>query len=235
MKCSIDSSRCRGAEAAWTAYDRRLRVPAEHCGAEYEKPEAEGLPSPDRPRRPTRGRENCDTQVQERPLAVETISSYAHRAGDRIRLVLHLPELEYGGEEITVRFKSPHGAVTGTAKAVTATPGTLLETEVPTTSLQPGIWRLAVQPNRDAGFRRARARLLTSSTQPIALLVGAPPVANAPPKPTVAPTSRQRLAHHAGNALERALAPLPRERAEPVPSRSASSSTSHTALGLRQA
>ena len=45
---------------------------------------------------------------------METISSYARRVEDQVRVVLHLPELDCSGhDEIAVRFKGRHGTVVG--------------------------------------------------------------------------------------------------------------------------
>lgn len=152
----------------------------------------------------------------EGPLAVETISSYARRVEDQVRVVLHLPGLDYSGQdEIAVRFKGRHGTVVGEARATIAGPGTLLVTEVPARSLPPGIWRVAVRPTPEARFRRADARLMTSSSQPIALLGGpAPRGFIAPPQPVAPLSRRQRLAGHAGTLVDRGLAPMSRERAD---------------------
>lgn len=150
------------------------------------------------------------------PIDVETISSYARRVGDRVRVVLHLPDFDAGEEtELDVRLKSPHGTVVSRAQTSTSAAGTQLQVEFPGRRLRPGIWRLAARPAPGAPYRRVGARLLTSRTQPIALLVGgAPRTSIAPPTPKRALTRKQRLAHRAGNLMDRALAPIPAEKAD---------------------
>lgn len=155
------------------------------------------------------------TEQQAGPIAVETISSYARRIGDRVRVVLDLPELDVHGQaQVTLRLKSHHGAVVSEAEATPVGAGTRLEAEFPAKRLRPGVWRLAARPGSEAAFRGVGARLLTSRTQPIALLVGpAPRGSIAPPKPQSSPTRKQRLARRAGSLVDRALAPLPPEKA----------------------
>lgn len=169
------------------------------------------------PASPDPGRPTLTTQHQPAgPIAVETISSYARRVGDRVRVVLDLPDLDTREQtEMEVRLKSPHGTAVSRGRTSTSAAGTRLEVEFPGRRLRPGIWRLAARPAPDAPYRRLGARLLTSRTQPIALLVGGAPRGSIdPPTPRRTLTRKQRLAHRAGTLVDQALSPFPAEKAD---------------------
>lgn len=145
---------------------------------------------------------------------VEAIASYAHRAKGTVRLVLQLPGAEpTDGANATVRLAGQRGTVRAKATVTATDPGVRVEATVPAKELPPDIWRIAVRLDPEGPFLRVQARLLTSRTQPIALLPG--PV---PPRQIDAPRARtqtgsSRLVQRAGRVVDLVLKRLPEERA----------------------
>lgn len=114
-------------------------------------------------------------------LAVEVISSFAHRRRDDIHLVLHLPGLgPVPSSTVPVRFSDGRRRLRVPAEARAAEPGTTLELSVPAKVLGHGVWRLAVRPDSAGRFAPVEARLLTSRRQPIALIPGPAPATRLP-------------------------------------------------------
>lgn len=145
-----------------------------------------------RDRRPTA--EPQPTRSTRRPqmppeprLEVQAESSYARRSGDDLRLVLHLPDRgPVTGEHATLGFSSRKGRRQAQAAAEVRASGTgvLLEARVPRRDLPPAVWRLTVSSGGDGPATRLKTRLLTSDTQPVALLPGpVPRTRMAPPAP----------------------------------------------------
>jgi len=121
-------------------------------------------------------------------LPVEIVSSFAHRRGEDIRVVLHLPALgPVSSSTVPVRFSDGKRRVGRPAEARAAEPGTILELSVPAKVFGRGLWRLAVRADGPGGFVPVEARLMTGRRQPIALLPGPAPTTRLP-EPTPGPT-----------------------------------------------
>lgn len=148
---------------------------------------------------------------------VETIASYARRAGNGVRLVLHLPDVQGGeGAEAQIRLTSGRGSVRANATVTAAIPGVHIETTIPAKRLPPSVWRIAVRLDSEGPFRRVQARLLTSRTQPIALLPGPAPKTLMDPPPVKTRKTRKarpRVMRGAARMVDQALGVLPAERA----------------------
>lgn len=145
---------------------------------------------------------------------VETIASYARRSESGVRLVLHLPDVQ-STETATaqVRLKSGRGSVRANATVRPALPGVHIEADIPAKRLPPSVWRIAVRLDSEGPFRRVQARLLTSRTQPIALLPGPTPKTLMDPPPARTPKAHPRVLRSAGRVVDHALGVLPAERA----------------------
>jgi hypothetical protein len=126
--------------------------------------------------------------------SVEVISSLAHRQGDQIRLVLHLPEAAaQPAAPVEVRLRAGKRKFIEPATARPATPGVILEATIPASRLGRGIWSLAFRPAPGAPFEPIEARLLTAVRQPISLIPGPVPKTRLPePSPTVRTPTRSR-------------------------------------------
>jgi hypothetical protein len=126
--------------------------------------------------------------------SVEVISSLAHRQGDQIRLVLHLPEAAAPpAAPVEVRLRAGKRKFIEPATARPATPGVILEATIPASRLGRGIWSLAFRPAPGAPFEPIEARLLTGARQPLSLIPGPVPKTRLPePSPTVRTPTRSR-------------------------------------------
>jgi hypothetical protein len=124
--------------------------------------------------------------------SVEVISSLAHRQGDQIRLVLHLPEAATpAAASVEVRLRAGKRRVIEPATVRAAAPGVVLEATIPAGRLARGIWSLAFRPAPDAPFEPIEARLLTGARQPISLIPGPVPKTRLPePSPAVRAPAR---------------------------------------------
>jgi hypothetical protein len=126
--------------------------------------------------------------------SVEVISSLAHRQGDQIRLVLHLPEAAAPpAASVEVRLKAGKRRLIEPATVRPATPGVILEATIPAQRLARGIWSLAFRPAPGAPFEPIEARLLTGPRQPISLIPGPVPKTRLPePRPAARPPAHSR-------------------------------------------
>jgi hypothetical protein len=157
---------------------------------------------------------------KDQALAVEVISSYARRSADRVRLRLQLPRVRMvDGQQVRVRLQRAKASVTGDDTVTDVTGGIRVEAELPADRLPSGTWSIAVSIGTGGRFQRVQARLLTSTTRPIALLTGSAPrgsalaaggrVAQPPSKAPGHPDWMRR----AGRLVDRALGVLPPTRA----------------------
>ena len=146
------------------------------------------------------------TPTPQRAQPVEAIASYAHRAGPDIRLVLHLPRARHAGGGVRLLFRAAHGDPPETsveADVAAADPGVVVTAQVPAERLPDGVWSLETVADGESG-ELLEARLLTSHTQPVALLPGpAPDMRMRPPRPRATPPGASRL---------RSLVPAPLKR-----------------------
>ena len=126
--------------------------------------------------------------------SVEVISSLAHRQGDQVRLVLHLPDAAAPpAAAVEVRLRAGKRKFIEPATARPATPGVILEATIPASRLGRGVWSLAFRPAPGATFEPIEARLLTGARQPISLIPGPVPKTRLPePSPTVRAPTRSR-------------------------------------------
>jgi hypothetical protein len=118
---------------------------------------------------------------------VGVADSYARRTADRVVVQMHLPGLVDAGS-VGVRLvslgKGPKRRLDVEAEATAAGRGSLVTASVPRADVEPGRWQVRLRKPDGSGFRRVRARLLVRPDQPVALLVGPPPLTlMAPPKP----------------------------------------------------
>ncbi|MDO9457462.1 hypothetical protein [Nocardioides sp.] len=119
------------------------------------------------------------------PQPIEAVSSYARRVGDTIKVVITLPDdlQSQVGQRLTHRrvwLRFGHrvdGVREGFRVLAEVTPGARprLVAEAPAASLPPGVWNLALRVGQNGPLVPLEARLLTSDTQPIALLAGPKP------------------------------------------------------------
>jgi hypothetical protein len=125
---------------------------------------------------------------------VEVISSLAHRQGDQVRLVLHLPDAATpAAQSVPTRFRDGKRRVIQPATVRPATRGVVLEVMVPAKRLGRGIWSLAFRPEPEQPFQPIEARLLTGPRQPIALIPGPVPKTRLrEPLPATRPAMRSR-------------------------------------------
>jgi glycosyltransferase involved in cell wall biosynthesis len=152
---------------------------------------------------------------KDQAVVVEVTSSYARRSADRVRLVLHLPGAGTSdGQRARVRLQRAQSAVTGDATVTDAIGGIRVEAGLPADRLPSGTWSIAVSLGQGERFQRVQARLLTSTTRPVALLTGSAPRGSAsggsgrvaqPPKAPGHPDWMRR----AGRQVDRALGVLP--------------------------
>jgi hypothetical protein len=162
--------------------------------------------------------------------SVETISSYARRTEDGVQLVLHLPGLQADEGTLQLRLAGPRGKVRTEATVTATEPGMRVEAHLGAKQLSPGVWRIALRQDPEAPFVRAQARLLMSTTQPIALLPGPAPRTRLEPPVRAVPSSPARRAlREAGRLADRALSVLPADRAERA--RETLRSSAHRILG----
>lgn len=151
---------------------------------------------------------------------VDTLSSYAHRMGGDVHLVLELPETSPadGPARLVLRREAGRGragrggrgdkVVRVDAETAPAGAGVRLEARVPARRLPPGLWRLALRRDESATPERLQARLLTSRTQPVALLAGPrPSMKMAPPRPRT-PSGPAAVAGRARRVAGRAVRKL---------------------------
>ena len=126
--------------------------------------------------------------------SVEVISSLAHRQGDQIRFVLHLPDAAVPpAASVEVRLRAGKRKLIEPATARPAMPGVILEATIPASRLGRGIWSLAFRPAPGVPFEPIEARLLTGARQPISLIPGPVPKTRLPePSPTVRAPTRSR-------------------------------------------
>lgn len=145
---------------------------------------------------------------------VEAIASYARRTKGTVRIVLQLPAAEpTAGEQAQVRLTGRQGSVRARATITAADPGVCVEVSVPAKKLPPGIWKIAVRIDPETPFGRVQARLLTSRTQPIALLPGPPSRRQIEPPRRLHRPRRPQLVERSGRLVDRGLRRLPDERA----------------------
>ena len=120
---------------------------------------------------------------------VSVITSLAHRSGDAVRVVIHLPGLDLPAGEALLRCVEPGGRrvrVPGTVTVAEA--GVHVEALIPAARLRGAVWRLAVKAAGTDVWVPVEARLLANRRQPIALLPGPRPVTRMPEPVPVAPT-----------------------------------------------
>lgn len=118
---------------------------------------------------------------------VGVADSYARRTADRVVVQMHLPGLVDAGS-VEVRLvsigKGPKRRLDVEAETTAAGRGSLVTVSVPRADVEPGRWQVRLRKADGSGYRRVRARLLVRPDQPVALLVGPPPLTlMAPPKP----------------------------------------------------
>lgn len=130
---------------------------------------------------------------------VEVISSLAHRQGDDVRLVLHLPDAgPIAASSVPVRFVDGERRFRRPATVRPSESGVVLELTVPAKRLGRGIWSLAFRPDAEGPFDPIEARLLTGRRQPISLIPGPVPDTRLPepsppaPAPVPAPGRSRR-------------------------------------------
>lgn len=118
---------------------------------------------------------------------VGVAGSYAHRTADTVVVQLHLPRLEEAGSagvRLVRLGKGTRRRVDVEAQTRAADRGTMLTVSIPRPEVEPGRWQLRLRNPDGSGYRLVRARLLVRPDQPVALLVGPPPLTlMAPPKP----------------------------------------------------
>jgi hypothetical protein len=115
------------------------------------------------------------TTVGEGPIAVDSLLSYARTDGDKVRVVLALPDdAGVSGERVFIRLQSDQSRFRVPASLEHADGRTRVEITVPREQLADGVWQLRL---REAGgsLRNLGARVLLDSRQPIALLFGKTP------------------------------------------------------------
>jgi hypothetical protein len=118
---------------------------------------------------------------------VSAIASLAHRRGDDVRVVLHLPGLDLPAGPGQMRCVASGGRRVRRPATVTAPgDGVLVEALFPAARLRGAVWRLAVRAG-DGDWHPVEARLLVNRRQPVALLPGPRPVTRLPePAPVTA-------------------------------------------------
>ena len=145
-------------------------------------------------------------------LEVGILDSLAWRSEGEVRVALHLPTVETGGE-VEVRFRTGNRRVRrpGTTRAFQR--GTMVEVSAPAQRLAGGTWRIAVRWGDAKAFTPVEARLLVRRGQPIALLAGAPPRTRMPePLPRPDGDARHSLAARVVGRVRRQVSRLQRRR-----------------------
>jgi hypothetical protein len=145
-------------------------------------------------------------------LEVGILDSLAWRSEGEVRVALHLPTVETGGE-VQVRFRTGNRRVRrpGTARAYPT--GTMVEVSAPAQRLAGGTWRIAVRWGDNEAFTPLEARLLVRRGQPIALLAGPRPRTRMPePLPRPAGGARHSLAARVVGRVRRQLSSRARRR-----------------------
>ena len=122
--------------------------------------------------------------MNRRSVEVESTLSYAHRSGDRIRVVLRLPLEDLSDGTTNVRLRSRKKELVVPAEAGLEGPDTLLRFAVPDQGLGNRVWGVTLLRGADRTEVPVQARLLTANARPVALLPGpAPDTRMAPPRP----------------------------------------------------
>jgi hypothetical protein len=112
-------------------------------------------------------------------LEVGLLDSLAWRAGDQLRLALHLPGLEPVAADMPVEVRLRDGQrrvrEAGTITPASAGGGYLVEVSVLGRRVAEGLWRIAVRIGEAEAFTPVEARLLVRRGHPVALLPGPEP------------------------------------------------------------
>lgn len=119
------------------------------------------------------------------PVPVDVSASFAQRTrtGQDVRVVLSLSDLPDVPEPAVLRLRSGKRTVRAPLTQRVTAEGTVLEATVPAADLKPAVWALALRggEGETRQVHPLEARLLTSRTQPVALLPGPTPATRIPP------------------------------------------------------
>jgi hypothetical protein len=125
------------------------------------------------------------------PLTVDLTLSYAYRSGGDIRVVLVLPEATGASQFTWLRLRNAKRTVRVEVAPTTTADGTLVDVTIPAPRLGRSVWKLALLSENAPRAVALQARLLTSRTQPVALLPGPEPTTRMPPPKPRPPVGRR--------------------------------------------
>jgi hypothetical protein len=144
------------------------------------------------------------------PATIDLVDSYARLRADMAEIVLADPQTGPFAEA-TVILRDGKRTARGTATFVDDHRGRRVVGTVRRDALRDGTWTIAVESGDEPA--QIDARLLVQGRRPLVLLWGAKGMPSMTPIPHGRPAAGRRAATVAGKALDRALAPLPAERA----------------------
>ena len=137
------------------------------------------------------------------PAAFDLVDSYARLRGSNIEIVLADAKIDEAPAAPSIVLAKDKKSVTAAGELTESGAGRHLVVRTPRSSLNDGIWTIAVQTN-GTETRRMEARLLVQGTRPLVLLWGAKA------GPSHAPAVHKRkIVAFGGRALDRALSVLP--------------------------
>jgi hypothetical protein len=129
------------------------------------------------------------------PLHVDELVSYAHRAGDEVRVSLRLANGAVAPGAVEVRLVNDRRKFEVSGNATAENDATVVTFSAPQERLGRAVWRLAVRGTGGEKFHRVEARLLAKGSQPVALLPGPTPTTRmAPPRPRPKVSTVRRVA-----------------------------------------
>lgn len=133
-------------------------------------------------------------------LNVDAVTSYAHRDGESLRLVIRLTRMQDATPgDLVLRRRKRSLRYHAETRAV----GDDLEVSarVPVADLPDGVWQLALRRQGAARGQLLKARLVKNRKQPVALVTGRRPATTMPPPRPRRPSRAAHATHRARAAV----------------------------------
>lgn len=144
--------------------------------------------------------------MNDKPLQVDELLSFAHRVGGEIRVTLRLPHGAFEAGPARVRLVNDRRRVEVEGAATSEPDAAEVTFTVPQDKLGRAVWRVAVRPANADRFQRAQVRLLATPSQPVALLPGPAPVTRmTPPAPRRQVSTARKVAAKLPEPAQRVL------------------------------
>lgn len=144
--------------------------------------------------------------MNDKPLQVDELLSFAHRVGDEVRVTLRLTDGNIEAGPARVRLVNDRRRFEVDGAVTSESDGTVLTFTAPQDKLRRAVWRVALRPANGERFQRAQARLLATPAQPVALLPGPTPATRmTPPAPRPKVSVARRVAAQLPDPAQRVL------------------------------